>query len=391
MSRHTRSRPIPILHSSDPSRRKFLQGLSATSVLALAPRALANPAHPSSLRQLASGTPLIGAAVPTNFEKRLTADEINILTNQFDSVTPENCMKWHTLCPNENEYRFASVDRIFDLAAKNQQKIVGHTLIFNRDGNYPAWLFRDGIKEADAKLVWKRVEAHVEKLMTRYKGRVDSWDVLNEFVELHDPGFRVTDFTRVLGKDYPVRLFKLAAEIDPKAKLTYNDFAVENPKHRKAILTFLRSLRDKGCRIDVVGSQSHLEIGDNIGEQIDATLKEFAAEGIRCAFTELDVDVISRKLYWNTKTRAKAKQQNPYPNGCPAEILKQQAKVYRDVFEAVMANRKHVDRVTMWGITDRNSWLNNWPWKRVNHGLLFDRKSQPKPAFYAVAKVLSGA
>jgi endo-1,4-beta-xylanase len=68
------------------------------------------------------------------------------------------------------------------------------------------------------------------------------------------------------------------------------------------------------------------------------------------------------------------------------EILEQQATVYREVMEAVMANIKHVDRVTFWGFSDRRSWLNNWPWKRVNHGLLFDREAKPKPAFHAVAR-----
>ncbi|MBT8037039.1 MAG: endo-1,4-beta-xylanase [Verrucomicrobiae bacterium] len=371
------------------SRRTFLHGLSASSLVALAPRLSAAPMQLPALRQLAGGHPLIGAAVPTHFDKRLNAQEKAILSSQFDSVTPENCMKWQSLCRKQGEYNFGPIDRLVEMAKANKQKVVGHTLIFNRDGNYPDWLFRDGGKEADSKLVWKRVEAHVVKLMTRYKGRIDSWDVLNEFVESHDPGYRVTDFTRFLGKDYPVRLFKLAAEIDPKAKLTYNDFAVENPKRQKAILAFVRSLQDSGCRVDVIGSQSHLEIGDDVGKNINSMIKNFAAIGVRSAFTELDVDVISRKLFWNPKTRPAAVLQNPYPVSCPDEVLQQQAKVYHSVFEAVMANRKNVDRVTMWGITDRNSWLNNWPWKRVNHGLLFDRASAPKPAFHSIAKILA--
>lgn len=328
---------------------------------------------------------MIGAAVPTNFETHLNAKELAILSGHFDSVTPENCMKWPALCPNENDCRFGPLDRIFEYAASNKQSVVGHTLIFNREGNYPAWIFRDGGKEADAKLVWKRIEAHIEKLMSRYLGRVESWDVLNEFVEASKPGYRVTDLTRILGADYPVRLFKIADRIDPKAKLTYNDFAVENPQRMKAILAFVRSLRDKGCRVDVVGSQSHIELGEKSGERIDVMIQQFAADGFRCALTELDVDVISRK------PNANAEKRNPYVNGCPGEILEQQAKVYRDVFAAVMANRKHVDRVSFWGITDRNSWLNKWPWERVNHGLLFDREAQPKPAFDAVAKVLAGS
>jgi endo-1,4-beta-xylanase len=376
-------------HFSPTTRRQFLRGISASGLLLASPRALArDPANAVSLRDLAGGKPLIGTSVQTQFDKIYSPEEINILSTQFDSVTAENCMKWQYLCPKEGTYRFEPVDRLVDFATKHRQKVVGHTLIFNRDGNYPDWLFRDGEKEADAKLVWKRIEDHAAKLMGRYAGRIDSWDVLNEFIEVPAPGYRVTDLTRVLGADYPERLFKIAAGIDPKAKLTYNDFAVERPDRLKAILAFVRSLRDKGCKVDVVGSQSHLELGDKVAGNLDHMIKQFAAEGFRCALTELDVDVIPRSRHWNPKTRTEANQQNPYADGCPVEILEKQATVYREVMDAVMSNREHMDRVTVWGISDRHSWLNKWPWVRVNHGLLFDRGAKPKPAFHAVAEAL---
>ncbi|MES2981161.1 MAG: endo-1,4-beta-xylanase [Verrucomicrobiota bacterium] len=380
-------------HSASPpnmfSRRGFLHGLTASGILAASARAEKTESALPALRSLTDGRPLIGTAVPSNFEKDYTVAESDILARHFDSVTPENCMKWQDLCPKEGEYRFEAADNLMRFAKKNQQSVVGHTLLFNRDGNYPDWLFRNGEKEADAKLVWKRVENHVTKLMTRYAGQIESWDVLNEFVEAPTPGYRVTDLTRVLGADYPVRLFKLAAEIDPKAKLTYNDFAVETPERLKAILAFVRNLRDKGCRVDVVGSQSHLEITDPAAEQIDTMIKQLAAEGFNCALTELDIDVISRKNFWNSNEKPDPTQQNPYADGCPAEILERQAELYRKVIETVMANRKHVDRVTLWGISDRHSWLNYWPWERVNHGLLFNRDSKPKPAFHAFAEALT--
>ena len=352
------------------------------------PRAMAIEEAIAPLRKLAKGRLLIGTAVPTNFEKTFTPEEINILATHFDSVTPENCMKWQEICPEEGGYRFEHIDSLMAFATKHQQSPVGHTLIFNRDGNYPDWLFLDGGKEADAKLVWKRIEDHATKLMTRYAGKIESWDVLNEFIEVPKPGYRETDLTRVLGADFPERLFKLAAQLDPKAKMTYNDFSVERPDRLKAILAFVRKLREKGCKIDVIGNQAHLEIGDRTGANLDNMIKQFAAEGFRCALTELDVDVIPRSLYWNPKTRDDASRINPYVEGCPPEILEKQANTYRDAMAAVMANIKHVDRVSFWGFTDRRSWLNNWPWKRVNHGLLFDRQSKPKPAFHAVAEML---
>jgi GH35 family endo-1,4-beta-xylanase len=370
------------------TRRRFIQGISASGLLVASPRAMALENAVAPLRKLAGGKPLIGTAVATQFEKNYTPEEMNILATHFDSVTPENCMKWQQMCPEEGTYRFEPIDRLMEFATKNQQSVVGHTLLFNRDGDYPKWLFRDGTKEADAKLVWKRIEDHATNLMTRYPGRIDSWDVLNEFIEVPNPGYRVTDLTRVLGADFPERLFKLAAELDPKAKMTYNDFSVEKPDRLKAILAFVRKLRDKGCKIDIIGSQSHLEIGEKTGGNLDNMIKQFAAEGFRCALTELDVDVIPRNLYWNPKTRDDASKINPYVDGCPPEILEKQANTYREAMGAVMANIKHVDRVTFWGFTDGRSWLNNWPWKRVNHGLLFDRESKPKPSFHAIAETL---
>lgn len=372
-----------------PSRRGFLGGLTGAAAGMLARPLGAAPAGVVTLRGLAGGSPSIGAAVPTDFTTELGPAKLRLLAEQFDSVTPANCMKWPVLSPREGAYRFEAADRLVELAAANGQTVVGHTLVFNRPGSYPQWLFRDGEKEADARLVWKRIEDHVTAVMSRYAGKIGSWDVLNEFVETNPLGYRETDLTRVLGEDFPVRLFKLAAESDPRAKLVYNDYGIEKPERRKRILAFVRSLRDRGCRVDVVGSQSHLELDETVGEQIDATIRECAAMDLRCAFTELDVDVISRRLFWNPKTREQAVSQNPYVDGVPGDILERQARVYREVFAAVVANRRHVDRVTFWGVTDGDSWLNTWPWKRTNHALLFDRAGRPKPAFEAVVGVLS--
>lgn len=370
-------------------RRRFLQSFATGTAGAVAVQAAARATPPATLRTLAGSRPLIGAAVPTNFSKQLSHEAVQILAEEFDTVTPENAMKWQSLCPEEGVYRFQPVDSLMTLARDNGQRVIGHTLLFNRDGNYPDWIFRDRETEADARLVWRRVETHVETLMGRYEGRIDSWDVLNEFIEPHGPGYRVTALTRVLGQTFPERLFKLAASIDPKAKLVYNDFALEQPNRRKAVVAFVRSLLDRGCRVDVVGNQSHLESDVDVGEQMDAMIKEFAALGVRVALTELDVDVISRKLYWNPETRPQAIALNPYVDGAPDDVLKVQAGIYRQVFDAVLANRNQVDRVTFWGVTDAQSWLNHWPWERVNHGLLFDRDSKPKPAYRAVAEALA--
>ena len=185
--------------SNSITRRRFLYGISASGLLLASPRAMARENAVASLRKLAGGKPLIGTAVASHFEKNYTPEEIYILATHFDSVTPENCMKWQYMCSEEGAYRFEEIDRLVAFATKNQQSVVGHTLLFNREGDYPKWLFRDGNKEADAKLVWKRIEDHATKLMTRYAGKIDSWDVLNEFIEVPAPGYRVTDLSGPAG------------------------------------------------------------------------------------------------------------------------------------------------------------------------------------------------
>ena len=341
------------------------------------------------LQELAGGTPLIGVALPWHFIDDFPDKVKALILKHFDSITPENCMKWQNLCPEEGKFNFERSDRLINYAQQHGMKAVGHTLVFNREGNYPGWLFKDGDRQADAKLVWRRIENHLETVMGRYRGKIDSWDVLNEFVEVEAPGYRHTKYTEVLGPDYPIRLFKLAASHDPNAKLTYNDFGVEQKDRREKILAFITRLQDAGCRVDVVGSQSHLEIGHSIGDEIVRTIDEFSKIGVKCAFTELDVDVVPRRGFWNTKTREETIKSDPYVNGCPGEVLQKQAKVYADVLAAAVENRKWVDRVTFWGLDDGHSWLNYWPWERHNHGLLFDRDFNEKPAFHAVHKALS--
>jgi GH35 family endo-1,4-beta-xylanase len=119
------------------SRRHFMRGITASGLLMATHRAFAQEPVLATLRTLAGGKPLMGTSVQTQFDKIYTPEETEILKTQFDSVTPENCMKWQYLCPKEGTYRFEPVDRLMDFATENKQRVVGHTLIFNRDGNYP--------------------------------------------------------------------------------------------------------------------------------------------------------------------------------------------------------------------------------------------------------------
>ena len=99
--------------------------------------------------------------------------------------------------------------------------------------------------------------------------------------------------------------------------------------------------------------------------------------------------MINRNKWWGqAHRRQEIQKENPYANGCPEEILQRQAEQYAKLFRLFVRQAKNLDRITFWGLTDGESWLNGWPWKRMNHPLLFDRKARPKPAFFSVAKAL---
>jgi endo-1,4-beta-xylanase len=78
---------------------------------------------------------------------------------------------------------------------------------------------------------------------------------------------------------------------------------------------------------------------------------------------------------------------NPYPGGLPDSVQKQLTKRYADLFGVLLKHRDAVTRVTFWGVHDGYSWKNDWPIiGRTNYPLLFDRRYQPKPAYFAVIR-----
>jgi endo-1,4-beta-xylanase len=235
------------------------------------------------------------------------------------------------------------------------------------------------------------VKDHFRAVIGRYGDRVYAWDVVNEAVETKEPYFRETDWTRVFGfnTDFVKMAFEFAREAAPDALHVYNDFLAEKPAKRERVLMLLEDLKKAGTPADVVGIQGHWEVDDVPYEDIEQSIIEYHQAGARTAVTELDLDVMSRKKYWNMKTRAEAEKQNPYPERCPDEVLQRQAEQYGRLFELFARHRDKVERVTFWGLTDGHSWLNNWPWPRRNYALPFDREAQAKPAVATIREALS--
>jgi Beta-1,4-xylanase len=332
---------------------------------------------------------LIGAALNDYVVSGNDPKAASIVVKQFNTVTAENVMKWAVIHPEPNRYNFEAADRFIEFGQKNKMFIIGHTLVWQNQ--IPEWAFVDSSKKLltrDAMLA--RMKDHIFTVVGRYKGKVHGWDVVNE--AFNDEGeFQKTKWLKTIGEDFIIKAFEYAREADPNAELYYNDFSLDKPAKRDAVVRLVRELRSKGLRIDGVGIQGHWGMDYPTKEDLGAFIDSVAACGVKVMVTELDVDILPRgDNYMGADINVRAdlqKELNPYVDGLPVEVQKKLADRYAELFSMLLAHPGKIGRVTLWGVYDKTSWLNNWPVRgRTSYPLLFDRNYQPKTAFFAVLK-----
>lgn len=361
--------------------------VTAISIFAMAASLSAQTAP--SLKDTYKNSFLIGAAVG---DRQLTdpdSRDIAIVTAQFNSITPENVLKWESVHPQPDRYDFAPADRYVAFGEKNHMFIVGHTLIWHNQT--PAWVFQDDKGQPLTRdQLLARMRDHIQTIVGRYKGRIKGWDVVNEALD-EDGTLRQTPWMKIIGDDYIEKAFEYAHQADPAAELYYNDYSVENEAKRNGAVDLIRRLRAKGVPVTGVGIQGHDNLDWPSVEQEEATIMAFGQLGVKVMITELDIDVLpaattsgSADVSLNLASRPEL---NPYAAGLPDSVQQALAKRYADLFRVYVKHRDVLERVTFWGVTDAGSWKNNWPIKgRTNYPLLFDRNGKPKPAFEAVVK-----
>jgi endo-1,4-beta-xylanase len=264
--------------------------------------------------------------------------------------------------------------------------IVGHTLVWHNQT--PAWVFQDAKgNPLDRETLLARLREHVFTVVGRYKGRINGWDVVNEALN-QDGTMRQSPWFKIIGEDYLAQAFQFAREADPDAELYYNDYDLELPAKRKGAVALISKLKASGVPIRAVGLQNHKLLDWPSIDDEDATIRAFANLGLKVHITELDVDVLPRTTKPGADYAvdiAPTPKLNPYTTSLPDSVQHALARRYADLFRVYLKHRDVIERVTFWGVTDRDSWLNNWPIKgRTNYPLLFDRLGQPKPALGAV-------
>lgn len=297
--------------------------------------------------------------------------ELALASKHFGAITPENCMKPERIQPTEGNWQFDRPDALCNWAEKNGMTIHGHTLVWH--AQTPGWFF-----EGDKQVVTERLKRHIETVVKRYKGKLQSWDVVNEAIA--DGGnaetgktenLRNSKWLQQLGPEFLTLAFRFAHEADPDAVLYYNDYNIESgPKHESSMV-LLKRLLAEGAPVHAVGIQGHWRTGQVPYEAIDKAISDYASLGLKVSITELDVTI--RGESGGQFGRGQTASQP-----ITEKDLNDQAEAYAKLFAIFKKHEKVIERVTFWGLNDRRTW------RRGQHPLLFDAQNNPKPAYVSI-------
>jgi endo-1,4-beta-xylanase len=311
----------------------------------------------------------IGAAI----NQRTIESSKQLLTKHFNSITAENDMKPENLQPEENKFTFEKADQFVAFAEEHKMKMRGHTLVWHNQT--PDWMFTtpDG-SVAKRELLLDRMQTHISTVVGRYKGRIHSWDVVNEVIDDSENLFlRKSNYLDIVGEDFIEKSFRFAHEADPKALLFYNDYNESHPQKRDKIYKLVNSLLEKDVPLHGIGMQAHWNLTSPTLDNIRAAIEKYASLGLQIQLTELDVSVFD-----TTDRRTDLKEPT-------TEMFALQEERYEQLFALLREYRDVISCVTFWGVADDYTWLDNFPVRgRKNWPLLFDDNQLPKQTFHKI-------
>ena len=334
---------------------------------------------------------LVGAAINQWQSDGQVPEADAVLDAHFNCAVAENCMKPEVLAPAEGVFDFRVADKFVSYCQEHHLKVNGHCLVWHSQA--PDWWFTNGYNASPApkEVVKARLIKHIKTVVGHFKGQVFGWDVVNEAI-MDDGSFRQSPYYNLLGEEFIEMAFRAAHEADPDAELYYNDYSMSNPKKREAVCRLVRNLKAKGLRIDAVGMQSHNGLDYPNLDEYEKSIEAFAACGVKVLITELEIIVLPNPEGFGgadiSQNFELQQKYNPYTDGLPAAKQKELDKRWLDLFRIYYKHRADIGRVTLWGISDGNSWLNGWPIKgRTNYPLLFDRQYKPKAVISDIVNI----
>jgi endo-1,4-beta-xylanase len=333
---------------------------------------------------------LVGVAVGA----RSIRTDSALIVKEFNSVTAENDMKVGVIHPEENRWNWKNADDIVAFAERHKINIRGHNLLWHTQS--AEWMYTgpDG-KPASKELILQRLRDHIFTVMNRYKGKIYSWDVVNEAIDDSADSTKMYRDTKWLeifkGPEFIDAAFRFAREADPKAKLYYNEFNNERPVKREKIFKLLKKMKANGVPIDGVGFQAHWSTDNRpTPAQLRKAIDQVVSLGLEVQFTELDITI-----HPDPVPLAPGATTITDPGFTPEREAKQIAQ-YKMVFDVFREYKKHIKAVTFWNVSDRGSWLDSRgggtagdakPARPVTlkaYPLLFDVNGQRKKAYWAV-------
>ncbi len=274
---------------------------------------------------------------------------VNILNREFDMVTAENEMKMDATEPNPGQFSYGNADRIVNHARNQGKRVRGHALAWHQQ--QPGWM-----QNMSGSALRQAMLNHVTQVATYYRGKIHSWDVVNEaFADGNSGGRRDSNLQRT-GNDWIEAAFRAARAADPGAKLCYNDYNTDNWSHAKTqgVYRMVQDFKSRGVPIDCVGFQAHFNSGNPVPNNYHTTLQNFANLGVDVQITELDI----------------------------AGSGSSQADQFKGVTQACLAVSR-CNGITVWGIRDSDSW------RASDTPLLFDRNGNKKAAYNSVLAQLN--
>ena len=335
-----------------------------------------------TLKEALNGKFYIGAALN---EKQIIGEDtmnLQLLEKHFNSIVAENCMKSMEIHPEEDVYNFTLPDKFVKIGEKNGMFIIGHTLIWHSQLSKRFCVDEKG-ENVSPELLKARMKEHISTIVGRYKGRIKGWDVVNEAI-IEDGSYRKSKFYEILGEEFIPLAFQYAQEADPDAELYYNDYNEWHAGKQQTIVALIKTLKERGIRIDAIGMQAHIGMDYPSLEEYENTIITYANEGVKVMITEFDLSILpspKKDVGADIATNFEyQKELNPYTEGVPDSASVAWNSRMTDFFKLFIKHSDKVSRVTMWGISDQNSWKNNFPVRgRTDYPLLFDREYQPKP------------
>lgn len=331
---------------------------------------------------------LVGTALNVNQSSGIDTASLAIVKKHFNAIVPENCMKCEEIHPEKDRYAFEDADKLVQFGIDNNITVTGHCLIWHSQCAPWMWQDEEG-KDVSPEVLKQNMKEHITTVVQRYKGKILGWDVVNEAI-MENGSYRNSMFYRILGEEFIPLAFQYAHEADPDIELYYNDYNMHEPGKRATVVKLIKDLKARGLRIDAVGMQGHVGMDHNM-EEFENSIKAYAEAGVKVMITELDMSALPNRRWTANISDVEEYREsmNPYKEALPDSVSQKWNAKMMDFMNLFIKYEDVITRVTAWGVTDRDSWKNDFPIKgRTDYPLFFDRQGQPKQF---VKDLISGA